>query len=708
MRIYACLINGFRLRFQEGCRMNQLKKSVQYVKNVGPKRKMILEKMGIITVEDLLYSFPREYEDRRRIQDLSLVKDGEKAFVKVIVYGKVQQNITKKGQKIFRVPIRDRSAKGYALFYNTPFVKNIFRIGSEVYLYGQISRAIDQIYINHPTYIFQKDIKESETPAKIMPVYQLADGISQKERARIQENALQQFEDCLQEFLPEDILERNRLCRLPYALSNIHFPKTLQALKEARYRLIFDELFLLQLGLLLIKNYYERKGKGIAFNVPASVSPLIESLPFQLTDAQKKVLQEIQNDMESNKVMNRLVQGDVGSGKTIIALIALYKAVLNGYQGALMAPTEILAQQHFHSARQWLAPLGVRIALLSGSLSKKEKEKVLHEIQNGEIDLAIGTHALIQDAVSFKKLGLVVTDEQHRFGVRQRNLLTEKGLRPDVLVMTATPIPRTLALILYGDLDISIIDTLPPGRKKIKTRCISEKQRQQAYQFVRQQIQKGRQAYVIAPLIENSEVINAHSAIELYHELKEKIFPDIRIALLHGKMKWDEKEFVMRQFQSGEVQLLVSTTVVEVGVHVPNATVMLIENSERFGLAQLHQLRGRVGRGSKQSYCILVNNSNDPLTIQRLKTLEQVHDGFAVAEKDLELRGPGEFFGLRQHGLPEFKIANLFKHVKILKQAQKEAFYLIQEDRNLSLDKNIPLKNKIMDQFGDLFDQIGL
>ncbi|HHY90055.1 MAG TPA: ATP-dependent DNA helicase RecG, partial [Clostridiales bacterium] len=486
------------------------------------------------------------------------------------------------------------------------------------------------------------------------------------------------------------------------------FPESLQALKEARYRLIFEELFLLQLGLLLIKNHYAREGKGIAFNAPISVNPLIESLPFQLTDAQKKVLREIQSDMESNKVMNRLVQGDVGSGKTVIALIALYKAVLNGYQGALMAPTEILAQQHFHSAQQWLAPLGVRIALLSGSLLKKEKEKVLHEIQNGKINLVIGTHALIQDTVCFKKLGLVVTDEQHRFGVRQRNLLAEKGHRPDVLVMTATPIPRTLALILYGDLDISVIDTLPPGRKKIKTRCISEKQRRQAYEFVRQQIQKGRQAYVIAPLIEDSEIIHAHSAMKLYDELKEKFFPDIRIALLHGKMKWDEKELVMRQFQSGEVQLLVSTTVVEVGVHVPNATVMLIENSERFGLAQLHQLRGRVGRGNEQSYCILVHNSSDPLTIQRLKTLEQVHDGFAVAEKDLELRGPGEFFGLRQHGLPEFKIANLFKHIKILKQAQKEAVHLIREDSNLSLDKNLLLKNKIMDQFGDLFDQIGL
>ncbi len=698
----------FLIVFRGYTKVNKLRKSVQFVKGVGPKRQNILKKMGIITIEDLLYSFPKDYEDRTEIKRLFDVLDGEKAFIKAVIDGKVQQSITKRRQKIFKVPIRDRSGKGYAIFYNSPFVKNIFTLGRVVYLYGKVSKLFNGVYIYHPDYTFQKDIKDSDQLTKIIPIYNLSNGMSQKERISIQRNALQNYKDALQEFLPEDLLKRNRLCGIRYALSNIHFPETFQAMKVAKYRLIFEELLILQLGLLLMKNQYQKKGKGISFDKKVNIDHFIESLPFDLTDAQKKVVQEIQEDMESDKMMNRLIQGDVGSGKTVIALIMLYKAFLNGYQGALMAPTEILAEQHFQLAKEWLMPLGVSISLLSGSISKKNKQEILEQLESGDIDIVIGTHALIQETVCFKNLGLVVTDEQHRFGVRQRGVLAEKGINPDVLVMTATPIPRTLALILYGDLDISIIDALPPGRKKIKTYCISEKQRYKMYQFVKNEIEKGRQAYVIAPLVEDSEIIDARSATELYNELKEKFFHDVSIGLLHGKMKWDEKESVMQQFQSGDIQILVSTTVVEVGINVPNATVMVIENSERFGLAQLHQLRGRVGRGIYQSYCILINCSSNSLAIQRMKILEQSDDGFVIAEKDLELRGPGEFFGLKQHGLPEFKIANLFKHINILRQVQKEVMFLMQEDKTLSLPKNIHLRNKIVDQFSPLLDQICL
>ncbi|MFR9071077.1 MAG: ATP-dependent DNA helicase RecG, partial [Paraclostridium sp.] len=420
-------------------------------------------------------------------------------------------------------------------------------------------------------------------------------------------------------------------------------------------------------------------------------------------------LNEILNDMNSNKVMNRLVQGDVGSGKTVVALLSLANCVLNGYQGALMAPTEILAEQHYLSLNETLSQFGIKIGLLVGSLTKKQKEITLKKVKNNEIDILIGTHALIEDKVEFNNLGIVITDEQHRFGVRQRNKLSEKGYNPDILVMTATPIPRTLALILYGDLDISIIDELPPGRQPIETLAVYKDKRDRAYNsLVRSEVEKGRQVYIVCPLVEESESIEAKAAVDLVEELKSEYFADLRLGLLHGKMKPSEKDDIMKKFKNRELDILVSTTVIEVGVNVPNATLMIIENAERFGLAQLHQLRGRVGRGSHKSYCILIYSSKSEVCSQRMGIMEETTDGFKISEKDLEIRGPGEFFGTRQHGLPELKVANIFKHMKILKVAQQEARYIVGEDPKLVNYENKDLKKEVLKKFENRLKEISL
>lgn len=677
------------------------------MKGVGPKRRRYLEQLNIYTIEDLLYDFPREYEDRRNIKKIADMKDHEKATIIVTVLGKAQEKSLGKRRRLFKLPVKDDTGIAYAVFYNSPFINKIFKKGDKIYLHGKINKSFGEIQILHPSYETVES-NQSNMVNGILPIYGLTNGLSQGDMRNLHKGACMLYKDKMEEFLSYHTIQRNRLCGIQYALFNIHFPTSVKSLKIAKYRLVFEELLILQLGLWLIKNRSNGNREGISFHKTSNVNQFIQSLPFQLTNAQVRAWEEIEADMESSMNMNRLVQGDVGSGKTIIAFLALYKAVINGYQGVLMAPTEILAEQHLHSAKELLEPLGVKVALLSGSIPKKKKAAILAGLQNHDIDIIIGTHALIQEDVAFHKLGLVITDEQHRFGVRQRGLLSNKGINPDILVMTATPIPRTLALILYGDLDISIIDELPPGRKKIKTYCVNEKKRKQAYEFVKKQIEEGRQAYIVAPLVEESENIDAKSAQDIYNELKESLFKDYRIGLLHGKMKPVEKENIMGQFKSGEIQLLVSTTVIEVGVNVPNASMMIIENSERFGLAQLHQLRGRVGRGIHQSYCILINDSTSALSQERMKIMEETDNGFVIAEKDLELRGPGEFFGTKQHGLPELRIANLFKHMKILKQVQEEARILIDEDKTLALEKNRLLKNRIVNVFGNNFEELCL
>ena len=548
--------------------------------------------------------------------------------------------------------------------------------------------------------VFDSEERQKNT-GKIIPIYPLTYKLSQNTIRQIIENGLSEVEGELPETIPEYLRSEYNLLEINHAIKHIHFPSEFSDFKKARTRLVFEELLGMQLALLRLKNKYTQEKMGIQFDKDVRISTVINDLPFKLTKAQLKVLEEIDANMENEKSMNRLLQGDVGSGKTIVSIIAAYKAVKSGYQVAVMAPTAILAAQHLESFTQILDKYGIRCELLTSSVTKKKKEEILKRLQAGEIDILIGTHAIIEDNVIFKNLGFVVTDEQHRFGVRQRATISEKGENPDVLVMTATPIPRTLALILYGDLDISIIDELPPNRKAIETFAVTNSMKERVNNFVKQQIREGRQAYIVCPLVEESEEIDAKSVMELAEEYKNDIFKEFNVEYLHGKMRPKEKDEIMERFKNGEIDILISTTVIEVGVNVPNASIMIVENSERFGLAQLHQLRGRVGRGEYQSYCILKYNINSSVVRERMKIMTQTNNGFVIAEKDLELRGSGEFFGTRQHGIPEFKVANLFEDMPILQMVQALAIKIMSEDPDLNLEKNKELKTLVDSKFGD-------
>lgn len=529
--------------------------------------------------------------------------------------------------------------------------------------------------------------------------------MTQNTLRKIIENGLQEVEKYgkLQETLPEYILEEYKLEKIDDAMKNIHFPKEFEDFRRARKRLVFEELLSTQLALLQLKNSNLIYKKGIEFDSNVNMSDVINTLPFKLTKAQLKVLHEIDRDMESDKSMNRLLQGDVGSGKTVVAMISAYKAVKSGYQVAILAPTAILSTQHINNFKKILDKFNIRCELLISGISKKKKEEILEKLKTGEIDILIGTHAILEENVEFKNLGLVVTDEQHRFGVKQRTKIAQKGQNPDVLVMSATPIPRTLALILYGDLDISIIDELPPNRKKIETYAVTKRMEERINNFIKKQINEGRQAYIVCPLVEDSEdeSMDLKSVLTLYETYKKEIFPDYKVEYIHGKMKPKEKEDIMERFKNGEINILISTTVIEVGVDVPNASVMVIEDAQRFGLAQLHQLRGRVGRGEYESYCILKYNGNGQNTKERMKVMCETNDGFIISQKDLELRGSGDFFGTAQHGIPDFKIANLFTDMDILKLSQEAAISIINKDIKLEKEENKLLKELVKDKFTD-------
>ena len=546
----------------------------------------------------------------------------------------------------------------------------------------------------HPEFSRNDDVSEG-----ILPVYPLTKGISQKEMRQWQAEVKSLYTE-MTDILTEEIIERNRLCSLEYALENIHFPKEKQKLLEAKYRLIFDELLTLHTGLFAARQNIKNGENGIAFSKDADVTQYIDFLPYPLTGAQKRCVGQIMEDLESRKVMNRLVQGDVGSGKTAVAEIAMYKAVKSGYQAALMAPTEILARQHYEGISKNFIVHDIKVGFLSGSMKISEKRETLERLKNGDIDVIIGTHAIIQTDVEFKNLGLVITDEQHRFGVSQRVRLKEKGQNPNILVMTATPIPRTLAVILYGDLDVSIIDELPPGRQKIQTRTLGRENRIKCYDFVEKQLEAGRQAYVVTPLIEESEALDVRSADQVAMELSER-FSDHKIALIHGAMKQAEKDEIMTSFYNGMIDVLVATVVIEVGINVPNASVIVVENAERFGLAQLHQLRGRVGRGKHKSYCFLVMDSKSEVAQRRGEIMEISSDGFYIAEEDLKLRGPGEIFGTRQHGLPDLNISDLARHLDVLEHAKKEARNILTADPMLKSAENQSLKRHVIKLFGD-------
>ena len=570
------------------------------------------------------------------------------------------------------------------------------RFGHVYKFYGKISNIFGKITINNP--VFDEYDKDFNT-GKIIPIYPLTYQLSQNVLRKIIENGLNEINGNIQETLPQYIIEEYKLQGLENSIRNIHFPKDIKEFNLARNRLVFEELFATQLALLELKNRYLNQEKGIKFDKNVKMSDIIQRLPFKLTKAQLRVIGEIDENMESDKQMNRLLQGDVGAGKTVVAMCAAYKAVKSGYQVAVMAPTAILATQHLENFKKIFEEMGIKVELLISGITKKNKEGILERLKDGKIDILIGTHAIIEENVIFKKLGLVVTDEQHRFGVKQRSRIAEKGQDPDVLVMTATPIPRTLALILYGDLDISIIDELPPNRKKIETYAVSKKMEQRIDSFIQKQIQDGRQAYIVCPLVEENEEMDLQSVEEVYEKYKKEVFPQYNVEFLHGKMKQKEKDEIMARFKNHEIDILISTTVIEVGVDVPNANIMVIEDAERFGLAALHQLRGRVGRGEYQSYCILKYEGKGETVRKRMKVMCETNDGFVISEKDLELRGSGDFFGTMQHGIPEFKIANLFEDMKILKLVQNVAIKVIYDDSKLEKDRNKLLRNLIQDKF---------
>lgn len=676
--------------------MVDLNKQVQYIKGVGPSRVQLLNKLGIYTLQDLITYFPREHEDRGQVKTIAQSVHGEETLISGFPVGRMNEIRIRKNLTLYKLIVRDETGSCEITWYNQAYLKNFFKPNIRYKFFGKISKTYKKTEMMSP--VFEASNSNKNT-GKIIPIYPLTYNLSQNTIRKIIENGLSEIDGKLEETLPDYVVKNCNLLDYNSAIKQIHFPDSFADFNLARRRLVFEELFSMQIALLSLKNKYETKKTGIKFSKDAKMSDVIDSLPFNLTKAQLRVLSEIDHDMENEKPMNRLLQGDVGSGKTVVALIAAYKAVKSGYQATIMAPTAILASQHLESFNDILKDSGIRCELLISGITKKKKEDILERLANGEIDILIGTHAILEENVVFKNLGLVVTDEQHRFGVRQRSIIAEKGDNPDVLVMTATPIPRTLALILYGDLDISIIDELPPNRKKIETYAVTKQLEQRVNAFISKNIDEGRQCYVVCPLVEENEEIDAKSVMEIYENYKNVVFPNYRVEYLHGKMKPKEKDAIMEEFKNGDIDILVSTTVIEVGVNVPNSNIMVIENAERFGLAQLHQLRGRVGRGEYQSYCVLKYQGNSQIIRERMKVIASTNDGFVISEKDLELRGSGEFFGTRQHGIPEFKIANLFEDIDMLKYVQGLAFRIVDKDPNLEDPENKLLKKMVDEKF---------
>lgn len=689
-----------------------------------------LEKLGVRTVRDLLYYFPRRYNDFTKMKRIAELAVGEVETVVGTVW-EVHNSTTRSGKVRTEAIIADETGTIQAVWFGQPYLSSTLTRGSPVVLSGRVSVFLGRRVLEGPEY----ELLESQDlihTARLAPVYPLTEGIGARWMRRLQKRVVDRWAGQAPEFIPAEVRRRAGLPDLAQSLADVHFPADWEAITRARRRLAFDELFLIQIGLLQRKRQWRDGVVGTALPVErAELDRLIGALPFSLTGAQGRSLDTLLADIEQTRPMSRLLQGDVGSGKTVVALLAILAAAAAGYQAAMMAPTEILAQQHYKTILKLLAPIaerlgagaegvaplqealekgelpdrwalpplpmlpkGLRVARLLGSQSSASKDDVRAAVAAGEIDLLVGTHALIEEGVAFTNLALIVIDEQHRFGVMQRSALRQKGYNPHVLVMTATPIPRTLALTMYGDLDISTIDEMPPGRQVVKTKWLERTDRERAYRFIRNQVEEGHQAFVICPLIEESEAIEAKAAVEEYERLRKDVFPDLRLGLVHGRLKGSEKDDVMTKFAQGELNILVSTSVVEVGIDVPNATVMLVEGANRFGLSQLHQFRGRVGRGPAQAYCILLADEAGAIAEQRLAAIETTHDGFKLAEIDLDLRGPGEFFGTRQSGLPDLKVAEI-SNLEILEQARAEATRLFEHDPDLALLEHQPLAQKV-------------
>lgn len=667
---------------------------VMYMKGVGPKIAYKLNKLGIYTVQDLMLYFPKkhiDYSSRTLIRDL---KEGETTTVFGYIKSVSAFN-TQKKLSVVKVTVADESGRLDLSFFQAKSnrfmlerTKSQFPINAGIMLSGKVKRNNydGKLTFDKPTYSimtgeFLEDKNSNLNIARIVPIYTVCEDLSIKVLRRAIFNAIQKYKDEIENVIPDFMREKIGLLDKKTAVEQIHFPESQELLEQARFSLIFEELFLIQLKMVRIREQNSHNHSALALKIKEKglVKEFIDNLPFELTGAQKKAVNEILNDLNSDVPMARLLQGDVGSGKTVVATIMLLAGVENGYQGALMAPTEILAQQHYNNLQQWLSPMGISVGLFLGSQGKKIREKFRTDLRNGQMNIAVGTHALIQEDVDFNNLGAIVVDEQHRFGVKQRNVLKKKSQNPQILTMTATPIPRTLALTVHGDLDLTIIDELPKGRKPIKTSLVTS--HRGVYELIQSEIDAGRQAYVVYPLIEESETLSAKAATIEAERLQKEVFPQYKIGLLHGKLKNDEKEQVMKDFKDKKYEILVSTTVVEVGVDVPNATVMLIENAERFGLSQLHQLRGRVGRNSLQSYCILHTSTKSQETRERLNIMTQTNDGFVIAEKDLQLRGPGEFLGTRQSGLPDLIISDIVRDAKILEMARNEAIDFVKTNK---------------------------
>lgn len=662
---------------------------IRFLKGVGEKRAELLRKKGIDTVGALLRFYPRAYLDWQNITPISECHEGENVCVRAEITSPVKTANIRRGMTLYKFSAADDSGVIEVTLFNRKYLAENLREGRSYLFYGKLGYGITLRQMSSPEIM----------PAEYMgiePVYAASEGLSSKTIEKIMKNALV-YTDSMQDAIPDGIRKKNGLCDFKTALKSIHFPLERQALESAKRRLVFEELFVLQTGLLFLK----RRRRALAGCTVKEnlLDEFKKTLSFKLTGAQERVINECLTDMMSPRPMNRLVQGDVGSGKTAVAAALMYISAGNGFQSALMAPTELLAEQHFKTLCKITENSGIKCALLTGSLTKKQKDEVKAGLKSGEIKVAVGTHALLTDDVEFENLGLVVTDEQHRFGVGQRGRLSSKGNNPHTLVMSATPIPRTLGLIIYGDLDISIIDEYPAGRQKIATYCVDSSYNARVYNYIKKFIAEGRQAYIVCPLVDENEALGIKSASEYYEELSENQFKGYTVGLLHGKMKPKDKESVMRRFAAGEIQLLISTTVIEVGIDVPNAALMVIENAERFGLSQLHQLRGRIGRGEYSSACILISDVKSGDTKRRLDIIKNNTDGFKIADEDLKLRGPGDFLGSRQHGLPDMKIADIFADRETLHSAGKEAEELLRRDPMLHDAENAGLRSEITELF---------